>query len=76
MAMRWYFCKNCGVSLKMSTSPDYHNCPNGGHHSWTDLGEVGNINYQCKHCGTLVQTNSEPFYQGCSQNNHHSWQKL
>ena len=74
--MKNYQCTKCSVSVKGDSTPNYAGCPKGGHHQWTDLGEVGIANYQCKKCGILVQSKSTPNYAGCPSSGHHQWNKL
>ena len=58
--MKNYQCSKCSAAIKNGSSPSVANCPKGGHHSWTDLGEVGTVNYQCKKCAVLIQSKSSP----------------
>ena len=76
--MKNYLCKNCGTLLPSDREPKLNGCPNGdGHHSWYDLGEVGNKNYQCKNCGILLHSDREPKLNGCPNGDgHHSWNYL
>ncbi len=46
--MRNYLCKKCATLVKSDKKPISFNCPSGGNHQWTDLGEVGTTNYQCQ----------------------------
>jgi DNA-directed RNA polymerase subunit RPC12/RpoP len=74
--MKNYQCKKCKTTITNSSTPKVFNCPGGGHHQWTDLGEVGPTNYQCKKCGTLVKSKSTPGVFNCSSDGHHQWSKL
>jgi len=53
--MRNYLCKKCATLVKSDKKPISFNCPSGGNHQWTDLGEVGTTNYQCQKCGLLIK---------------------
>ncbi len=74
--MKNYQCTKCSTAIKNASSPSVFNCPNGGHHQWTDLGEVGATNYQCKKCSLLVQSQATPKVFNCPSGGHHSWTKL
>jgi len=54
--MRNYLCKKCATLVKSDKKPISFNCPSGGNHQWTDLGEVGTTNYQCQKCGLLLKS--------------------
>jgi len=51
--MKNYLCKKCRTLLQNPARPSSFNCPGGGQHQWTDLGEAGSSNYQCGKCGFL-----------------------
>lgn len=74
--MKNYQCKKCSTHVQNSSTPKSFNCPSGGMHSWTDLGEVGPTNYQCKKCALLVQSKSTPKSFNCPSGSMHSWTKL
>lgn len=74
--MKNYQCKKCSTHVQNSSTPKSFNCPSGGMHSWTDLGEVGPTNYQCKKCALLVQSKSTPRSFNCPSGSMHSWSKL
>lgn len=74
--MKNYQCKKCKTHITNSSTPSVFSCPGGGHHQWTDLGEVGTTNYQCKKCGTLVKSKSTPSVFSCPSDGHHQWNKL
>ena len=76
MAMNWYQCKYCGITVKKETTPNQSGCTKKSSHYWSKLGEVGDINYQCKRCGTVVQTKSNPSQNGCPSASSHYWSKL
>jgi len=74
--MKNFLCHKCKTQLQNASTPGVPNCPGGGHHQWTDLGEVGSTNYQCKKCGALVQSKSTPSFPNCPATGHHQWTKL
>jgi len=77
--MKNYQCKKCSTHIKSASRPSVSNCPSGGHHQWTDLGEVGSDNYQCKKCSILVQSKNRPSVPNCPSGpsgGHHQWTKL
>jgi DNA-directed RNA polymerase subunit RPC12/RpoP len=74
--MKNYQCKKCKTHLTGNSTPSGFNCPGGGNHQWTDLGEVGTSNYQCKKCGTLVQSKNTPSGFNCPSDGNHQWTKL
>ena len=74
--MKNYQCKKCSTHLKSASKPSSFNCPDGGMHSLTDLGQVGTDNHQCKKCGLLVQSKSKPSSFNCPSGSMHSWTKL
>lgn len=76
MSLSWYLCKKCAAALKKDSSPSSSSCPEGHYHEWTNLGTVGDTNYQCKKCSTLVQTKSSPNHSSCPAGNYHEWKKL
>lgn len=76
MALSWYQCKNCGITIKKDGNPSASGCSSKTLHSWTKLGDVGDINYSCKKCGTVIQTKSTPSSSGCPNSALHSWTKL
>lgn len=69
-------CKKCETLLRSKCIPSVFNCPSGGHHTWTDLGEVGENAYQCKKCSTLVRSKSTPSSFNCPSDGMHDWHKL
>jgi DNA-directed RNA polymerase subunit RPC12/RpoP len=76
MSLSWYLCKKCATALKKDSSPSSSSCPEGHYHEWTNVGAVGDTNYQCKKCATLVDTNSSPNHSNCPAGNYHDWKKL
>lgn len=74
--MKNYQCKKCGTHITNDKTPSVLNCPKGGHHQWTDLGEVGTTNYQCKKCGLLLKSKNTPSVLNCLSGGHHQWTKL
>lgn len=74
--MNNYQCRKCSTHLNSASRPSSHNCPNGGLHSWTDLGQFGADNYQCKKCALLVQSKNRPSSHNCPTGGLHSWTKL
>ena len=74
--MKNYQCKKCGTHVQKESTPSSFNCPEGGSHQWTDLGEVGSTNYQCKKCGLLLQSKNTPSSFNCSEGGSHQWTKL
>jgi DNA-directed RNA polymerase subunit RPC12/RpoP len=74
--MKNYQCKKCKTTIQNNSTPSSLNCPGGGMHSWTNLGDVGTNNYQCKKCGTLVKSKSTPSSLNCPSGSMHSWTKL
>lgn len=74
--MRNYLCKKCKALLQGNARPASFNCPGGGMHSWTDLGEVGTNNYQCKKCVTLIKSKNAPASFDCPSGRMHAWTKL
>jgi len=74
--MKNYQCKKCKTTILNNSTPTSFNCPGGGMHSWSDLGEVGTNNFQCKKCGTLVKSKNTPSSFNCPADGMHSWSKL
>lgn len=74
--MKNYQCKKCSTALQSDRTPSTLNCPSGGSHQWTDLGEVGINNYQCKKCGLLVKSKNSPSTLNCPGGGSHQWTKL
>jgi len=74
--MKNYLCSKCSTSLQSEKSPAVVNCPKGGHHQWSDLGETGPNNYQCRKCGLLLKSKNSPGVVNCSSGGHHQWSKL
>jgi len=74
--MKNYQCSKCSALIENDTTPRVINCPEGGHHSWTDLGEVGSSNYQCKKCSALIKCKNSPSVVNCPEGGHHSWTKM
>ncbi len=74
--MYWYQCKNCGTTIKQPSSPSTFGCPSASVHSWTQLGEVGDVSYQCRNCGTVIQTKNTPSTFGCPSASVHSWTRM
>lgn len=74
----WYMCKNCGKTVRQSSTPNYVGCQsNHKFHEWTKLAEVGETNYQCRNCGTDINAKSTPSYVGCpTEKKMHQWTKL
>lgn len=62
--------------MQSDSQPNAFNCPGGGTHAWTNLGEVGSTNYQCKKCALLVQSKSAPNAFNCPSGGTHQWTKL
>jgi len=76
MALQWYFCRSCKTLVKQDSYPSRHGCPTGGQHSWDNLAEVGDNNWQCKSCGITIQAKSSPSRHGCPGGGQHSWHQL
>lgn len=76
MAINWYQCRKCDTLIKKDSTPSTSGCTKASFHSWTKLGEIGDINYQCRKCGITIQCKSTPSTSGCSAASFHSWQKL
>lgn len=74
--MKNYQCKKCGTLISNQSYPSSFNCPNGGNHQWTDLGESGNTRYQCGKCGVLIYSKSYPHSFNCPNGGNHQWNKL
>lgn len=74
--MKNYQCSKCGTLITNNSRPSNFNCPNGGMHQWTDLGESGNTPYQCRKCGTLIYSKSRPSTFNCPSGGMHQWNKL
>jgi len=74
--MKNYQCSKCGTALQSDKTPSTFNCPKGGYHQWTDLGEVGPNNYQCKKCGLLLKSKNTPSASNCPSGGYHQWTKL
>ncbi len=74
--MKNYQCKKCNTHLTNNSTPSAFNCPGGGHHQWTNLGDVGTNNYQCKKCALLVKSKNTPSAFNCPSGSHHQWTKL
>ncbi len=74
--MKNYMCHKCETLIQSATHPKVFNCPSGGNHQWTDLGNVGTENYQCKKCGTTVQSKGRPGVFHCPGGGNHQWTKL
>ncbi|MEZ5047802.1 MAG: hypothetical protein R2831_12520 [Chitinophagaceae bacterium] len=74
--MKNFQCKKCSTHLTSASTPSAFNCPGGGHHQWTNLGDVGTNNYQCKKCALLVKSKSTPSAFNCPSGSHHQWTKL
>ena len=76
MALKWYQCKNCAITIKKDSTPSISGSSVKTYHSWSKLGEVGYTNYSCKKCGTVVQTKSTPSTSMCPQAPYYFWSKL
>jgi DNA-directed RNA polymerase subunit RPC12/RpoP len=74
--MKNYQCKKCSTVIQGNSQPSSLNCPSGGTHSWTNLGDTGDKNYQCKKCGTLLHSSNQPSSLSCPSGGTHSWSKL
>jgi DNA-directed RNA polymerase subunit RPC12/RpoP len=74
--MKNYLCQKCKTHLQNDSQPSAFNCPKGGTHQWTNLGDVGSTNYQCKKCALLVQSKSMPSAFNCPSGGTHQWTKL
>ena len=74
--LNWYFCKNCNEKIQSGKRPTSQNCSRATFHNWTDLGEVGDRNFNCKNCGTTVWTKKRPTSQNCSRDTFHNWTEL
>ena len=82
----WWSCNKCGGLVKMESDPGIDGCPveddNGyKYHNWSELGQVGEINYSCGKCGSIIQVTSEPRIDGCSVKDangykYHIWSRL
>ena len=73
--MKNYFCEKCKTLVTSNQPPYPHNCPSGGNHKWTDLGEVGNDTYQCGKCGLVVKSKNMPYPFSCPNGGTHQWNK-
>ncbi len=71
-----YQCEKCSALVQSDKTPAVFNCPDGGHHKWTNLGKTGTINFQCSKCSTLLKAASQPAVFGCPDGSHHRWTKL
>lgn len=71
-----YQCKRCGTLIQNERAPTTLNCPSGGFHQWTDLGETGLVNYQCSRCAVLVKAKKQPMTLNCPEGGFHKWSKL
>lgn len=74
--MKNYYCSKCGTLLGSSVMPSPYNCPPGGRHQWTNLGESGQNSYQCKKCGLLVKSKDIPHSFNCVAEGNHHWVKI
>ena len=74
--MKNFQCKKCSTHLKSANQPSSFNCPSGGMHQWTNLGDIGDSNYQCKKCALLLQSKSQPSSFNCPSGSMHQWTKL
>jgi DNA-directed RNA polymerase subunit RPC12/RpoP len=74
--MKNFQCKKCRTDLQSDRTPNTINCPSGGSHQWTDLGEVVPANYQCKKCKLLVKSKNTPSTFNCPNEGSHQWCKL
>lgn len=74
--MKNYFCEKCKTLVTSNQPPYPHNCPSGGNHKWTDLGEIGNDTYQCGKCGLVVKSKNMPYPFSCPNGGTHQWNKL
>jgi DNA-directed RNA polymerase subunit RPC12/RpoP len=74
--MKNYMCKKCKTLIQSASRPSGFNCPSGGMHQWSDMGNVGTENHQCKKCGTLVQSKGRPSGFDCPAGGMHQWSKL
>ncbi len=73
--MYWYNCSKCGTVIKQGSFPNSTGCPAKGSHSWSQIAEVGDKNYQCRTCGVTVQTRHSPSG-SCRDGGSHRWTKL
>ncbi len=71
-----YFCSKCETVVKKEQTPNSINCPTGGTHNWSKVGELGAIPYLCKKCSTLVYLENTPATLNCSKGGTHKWNKL
>jgi RNA polymerase sigma factor (sigma-70 family) len=74
--MKNYLCRKCKTVVQKSSQPTSFNCPGGGSHEWTDLGNVGDTNYQCKKCATPVEASGHPASFNCPDGGNHQWTDL
>jgi hypothetical protein len=74
--MKNYQCGKCAVLIQNAATPSPFNCPKGGNHQWSDLGEVGSVNYQCRKCALLLHSKASPSPFGCTAGGNHQWNKL
>jgi len=72
----WYVCKNCNEKIQSGKKPTSLNCSHATFHYWTDLGEVGDKNFNCKNCGITVWTSKKPTSLNCSIETFHHWTEL
>jgi DNA-directed RNA polymerase subunit RPC12/RpoP len=71
-----YQCDKCGTAIQSAQQPSVFRCPNGGHHSWHNLGAVGGTNYQCSKCRVTIKCDQNPSVFGCPAGSHHNWNRL
>ena len=76
MAIYWFQCKKCEALIKKDGYPNSSGCPKGSGHLWTQLAEIGDVNFQCKKCGALIQAKSNPNSSGCPKGSGHTWTRL
>ena len=74
--MKNYQCRKCGQVLQSDGAPNSGTCPEGGSHSWEDLGKVGGKNYQCRKCNETLKSESSPNSGTCPNGGSHSWSQL
>ena len=71
-----YQCIKCGRLVQNTKKPSAFDCSEGGHHSWFDLGEVGDTNYECVRCRLLLKSKKTPSVFDCTEGGRHNWSKL
>ena len=71
-----WLCHKCSTKVQSAQRPSSIHCPGGGHHQWTNLGEVGETVYLCDKCSTKVKSKNRPSSIHCPAGGHHRWNRL